>query len=205
MELDESLPDKSPLASGNLTIIAIFIAFAFSNSISAGLRRKTLKMIWREFRPSCSIQIRASSMLSTLTPQWRIKPAACCFRISSKTSPCLKTSVGRQCSCVRSRLSTPRCLSESSVQPRRFSGVKLSGNTWSPRPSLVATNNSPGFSFRNFPINCSLRPPPYTSAVSRKLTPLSTAARKMPRASASSRSPQQSPPNCQQPSPTSET
>ena len=138
------------------TIIAIFIAFAFSNSISAGLWRKTLKMIWREVRPSCSRQIRASSMLSTLTPQWRIKPASCSFRISSTTSPCLKTSVGRQCSCVRSRLSTPRCLSESSVQPRRFSGVKLSGNTWSRRPSLVATNSSSGFPFRNFHLRTSL-------------------------------------------------
>ncbi len=50
----------------------------------------------------------------------------------------------------------------------------------------------------------SLRPSPYTSAVSKKVTPASAAASSTARASASLTSPQ-SAPSCHVPSPTTET
>src|SRR4051812_29881282 len=54
-------------------------------------------------------------------------------------------------------------------------------------------------------MSSSLRPAPYTSAVSRNVTPASADAVSTSIASASDTSPQASPPSCQQPSPTSDT
>ena len=51
----------------------------------------------------------------------------------------------------------------------------------------------------------SLRPAPYTSAVSRNVTPASADASSTSSASVSGTSPHWSPPICQQPSPTSDT
>src|SRR5437016_8597582 len=51
----------------------------------------------------------------------------------------------------------------------------------------------------------SLRPAPYTSAVSRNVTPASADARSTSIASSSDTSPHWSPPICQHPSPTSDT
>src|SRR6185437_1294520 len=73
------------------------------------------------------------------------------------------------------------------------------------RPILVATVTPSGASLaRNCPMIRSLRPSPYTSAVSRKVTPDSTAARSTARASASVTAPQ-SAPSCQVPRPMTDT
>src|SRR5580693_999827 len=63
--------------------------------------------------------------------------------------------------------------------------------------------SGPGRPARNWPISFSLRPSPYTSAVSRKVTPDATAASSTASASFSSMSPQ-SAPSCQVPSPITE-
>ncbi len=75
--------------------------------------------------------------------------------------------------------------------------------TWSiRRPILVATvSPASGRSRSSRATNCSLRPSPYTSAVSMKVTPASTAACNVAMASSSGTSPHADP-ICHAPSPT---
>src|SRR5450756_128541 len=113
------------------------------------------------------------------------------------------TSGGGQCSWTRSSRSTPRFSRERSVHPRnasRWYAALTCG--WARRPIFVATvipASGPRWASSR-PTRRSLRPSPYTSAVSRKVTPESTAASRIAIAPSSVMSPQ-SEPSCQQPSP----
>ena len=69
-------------------------------------------------------------------------------------------------------------------------------------PALGPISTGLGQVFKNRPIRLSLRPAPYTLAVSKKSTPFSRAVSIMEMAVSSCISPK-SPPNCQQPRPTS--
>src|SRR5690242_1581641 len=92
-----------------------------------------------------------------------------------------------------------------SVLARKLASPYSAGSYGTRRPILVATViGSPGLAARNCPIRRSLRPSPYTSAVSRNVTPACTAASSTASASASATSPQ-SAPSCQVPRPTTET
>ena len=187
-------------------MMATFRSLARGSTRSAGFCRKRLKMTCKEANPFCSKQRRASSTVSTLAPHALILPSCCRSRSQPNTSPRCKTSVGTQWSCVRSRASTPRRLSEASVAARKPAAVYLSGNSAPVRPSFVATKRLPPCrSLRKLPMSSSLRPLPYTSAVSKNVVPASAAASRMRKAVRSSRSPQSEPPSCQQPRPTSET
>ena len=85
--------------------------------------------------------------------------------------------MGGQCNWTRSRVSMPRLARERSVHCRKLARVYASGGCATRRPILVATvSPASGRVRRKRPISCSLRPSPYTSAVSRKVTPASTAA-----------------------------
>ena len=165
-------------------------------------------MIWSAATPSCCTQKSASSIDSTLTPKSRIFPSRFSSRRCSKTSPCLSTSNGTQCNCVRSSASTPSRRNDASVCSRIPAREKLSGQPGGEyRPSFVATYAAPralGVSAKNFPISVSARPIPYTSAVSKSVVPPSHAARNVPSAASSLTSPQPAP-SCHVPSPTSPT
>ena len=165
-------------------------------------------MIWSAATPSCCTQKSASSIDSTLTPKSRIFPSRFSSRRCSKTSPCLSTSNGTQCNCVRSSASTPSRRNDASVCSRIPAREKLSGQPGGEyRPSFVATYAAPralGVSAKNFPISVSARPIPYTSAVSKSVVPPSHAARNVPSAASSLTSPQPAP-SCHVPKPTSPT
>src|SRR5439155_1072884 len=82
------------------------------------------------------------------------------------------TGVGGQCNWTRSRVSVPRLARDRSVHSRKLASVYCAGSCGTRRPILVATViGRPGLAARNCPIRRSLRPSPYTSAVSRNVTP----------------------------------
>ena len=91
-----------------------------------------------------------------------------------------RPAVGGQCSWTRSSVSTPRLARERSVQAGSCPACTPPASARTRRPILVATvSPASGRLRRKRPISCSLRPSPYTSAVSRKVTPASTAAASM--------------------------
>ena len=164
-----------------------------------------LKITCSDASPSCSRQSRPSSTVSTLAPKCSILPCFFSSRSVSKTAPSAITSRGMQCNWVRFSRSKPSRFSEASVCLMMFSLVKFPGHPGSePRPSFVATNTLSECVRRNFPMNCSLLPSPYTSAVSKNVMPSCVAVVRISIAVASSTEPQE-PPICQVPNPTSET
>src|SRR5918998_1991241 len=125
-------------------------------------------------------------------------------RSSSASKTCWSeyTAGGGQCSCTRSRVSTPRFRRDRSTQARRFSGVYCPASNGSARrPALVATNGRSERATSARRMRSSERPSPYTSAVSSRVTPASSAVSRTSAALSSSTSPQ-SPPSCQVPRPT---
>src|ERR1035437_6040503 len=162
-----------------------------------------LKIIWSETSPGCAAQSSASSMDSTLAPNALIFPSCSSSSSHSKISPFFNTLSGTQCSWIKSSASTPSRCSEPSVCWRTAARVKFSGQPGLlERPSFVATKIGKPVSFRNRPITRSLFPSPYTSAVSKKFTPVSVAARNVDSATSSGTSPHELP-SCQVPRPTS--
>ena len=118
-------------------------------------------MIWTVAVPGRAIAVSAWSHVSTLTPYAAMRCSATSVSRASYTASSEKTSVGGQCSCTRSRTSTPRFLRERSVHCRNASSVYAEGSCGTRRPILVATViPAPGWARRKSPMSCSLRPSP---------------------------------------------
>src|SRR4051794_32184147 len=199
------LPVSSPLASGTRARMPTCARCAAGSSCSSGLRRKMLRMTWTVCTPGCCSAVSPSATVSTETPYAAIACSSTRVSRVSYTRSSEYTAVGGQCSCTRSRVSTPRLRRDRSIQARRFSGVYCSAvNGSARRPALVATNGRSPRAASALRIRSSERPSPYTSAVSSSVTPASSAASSTAAASSSETSPQ-SPPSCQVPRPTTET
>jgi hypothetical protein len=121
--LREYLPDSSPEASGTRVKTATPAAAAAGSTASSGFSRNGLTMICTFARFGRAIAASAWSHVSTDTPYAATAPSATSASRASYVASSWMTAVGGQCSCTRSRVSTPRLRRDRSVHARKFSGV----------------------------------------------------------------------------------
>ncbi|GAA1696669.1 hypothetical protein GCM10009680_40930 [Streptomyces yatensis] len=116
-------PDSSPDASGTRAMIPTPASRAAGTTSSSGLSRNGLRMICTLAVPGRAIAASASAHVSTLTPYAATRSSATSVSSASKTASEECTGDGGQCSCTRSRVSTPRLARDRSVHARKLSRV----------------------------------------------------------------------------------
>jgi len=104
-------------------MIATPAAAAAGSTASSGLSRNAFTMIWTAATCGRAIAASAWSQVSTETPYAAMEPSATSASRASYVASAAITADGGQCSCTRSRVSTPRLVRERSTHARKLAAT----------------------------------------------------------------------------------